>query len=120
MGEGAFTQRIGWAGALGLAAALAAGAALRLAWPDDIEWKNDEQWMFERTIRAGRTEPWPRLGPHMSVGPLNPSLSVWTFVGLGRLFGAEEPPQLARAVGLLSLAAIGLLIVFARTAVPPE
>jgi len=67
-------------------AAVLAGCVLRLAWPGVIEYKADEQYMFERSQRAGVSEPWPALGmPSGAGGVPNPALSVWSFAGLARL-----------------------------------
>lgn len=101
--------------------ALVCGAALRLAFPGDIEWKGDEQWMFARSQRVGRSEPWPIVGMTSGGGLPNPGQSVWVFVALARITGADDPRELARAVAVLNVAALGLLAALALGAVrPPE
>src|SRR5438132_9569757 len=83
----------------------ASAAALRLAWSGDIEYKGDERYMFEQTARP-LTDAWPRVGMASGVGIANPGLSVWTFLVLSRLFGANTPPGLARAVQITNIAAL--------------
>ena len=63
--------------------------------------------------------PFPRLGMPSSAGMANPGMSVWVFMGLSRLFGVDNPVSLARIVQLLSIAAIGLQIIFALRWAPP-
>ena len=41
-------------------------------------------------------------------------------MGLGKLFGVHEPPDLARAVQILNVLAILLLVVFIVRLIPPE
>ena len=106
----------GWT--LALAAVVVLGAALRLVWLRDMEYKADEAWTFTRTQEVGRGEPFPWLGMPSSVGIANPGLSCWIFVAVGRAFAVQEPTELARAVALLSIAAILVLIGFALTCVP--
>ncbi|HWG45406.1 MAG TPA: hypothetical protein VN688_21765 [Gemmataceae bacterium] len=108
-------QRRPWP-VLGLILALIAGAGLRLVWPQDIEYKADEAWTFEHS-RDGDL-PW--LGMPSSVDIPNPGMSLWVFVGLQRLSGAEDPPALARAVQCINIAALVLLAVFAFRHVPRE
>jgi hypothetical protein len=93
----------------GIALALLAGAALRLSWPCDIEYKADEAWTFQHSRDAEL--PW--LGMPSSVDIPNPGMSLWVFVLLQRLSGAEDPPALARAVQLVNVAALVLLFGFA-------
>src|SRR5438874_5009459 len=112
------TGGAGWGGwrTWGTAAAVAAvlvGAGLRLVWGDDIEFKLDELWTFDRVQFVGRTEPVPSLGMPTSRGSRNPGASVWVFLGLGRLFAVDEPPDLARAGALLNVAALAVLLAFA-------
>jgi hypothetical protein len=103
---------------LGVALALLAGAALRLAYGRDIEYKYDEQWIFQKAQRVGRVEPWPWLGMDSSAQAPNPGLSVWVFVALSRLAGAAEPPDLARAIQFLNVAALVGLVGFVARLVP--
>lgn len=105
---------------VGLAAALLAGIALRLIWGADIEWKADEQFTFEQAMRVGRDLPWPWTGMSTSVFLPNPGLSVWVFVAIARIFAVETPPDLARAIQLLNIAALIGLLVFVARAVPAE
>lgn len=104
---------------VGLAAALLLGAGLRLIWGADIEYKLDEAWTFQQTQRGARTEPFPWLGMPSSTRVLNPGMSVWVFLLLGRVGGAETPADLARAVQLVNVAALVLLIAFALRWVSP-
>jgi hypothetical protein len=55
-----------------------------------------------------------------SVAIRNPGMSVWVFLWLAKLFGAQDPPTLARGVQILNLCAIGLLILFASRGVAKE
>ena len=103
-----------------LAGAVLLGAALRLVWVSDIEYKGDEVWTFERTQHVGRTEPLPWLGMPSSALLRNPGMSLWVFVILARVFGVQDPHAPARAVQLLSIAAILVLLAFALRWVPPE
>jgi 4-amino-4-deoxy-L-arabinose transferase-like glycosyltransferase len=104
--------------AVGLVCALAAGAFLRLVWGLDIEYKGDEVWTFEHARQLLSGEAWPWLGMPSSVGLPNPGLSLWVFGGLQLLFGAQSPPELARAVQLTNVAALVLLCVLALRLVP--
>lgn len=62
--------------------AIAAGLALRLAFPNDIEFKTDERWTFDEARAALAGGPWRWFGMPMSVGGLNPGLSLWAFIPL--------------------------------------
>ncbi len=106
-------HRIPWS-ILGIVLALFAGAGLRLIWAEDIEYKADEAWTFEHS-RDGDL-PW--LGMPSSVDIPNPGMSVWVFVLLERLSGADDPPALARAVQITNVAALVLLVCFALRHVP--
>ncbi len=97
---------------------LAAGIAVRLAYPADIEFKADERWSFDEARRVLEGGAWPALGMPMSVGGRNPGLSIWVFVGLARISGAETPPDLARAVQVTNSLALLALVVFACLSVP--
>jgi hypothetical protein len=109
--------RMGW---IGFSAALLLGAVLRLMWGQDIEYKGDENWTFERTQAVGRTEPFPWLGMQSSADIVNPGMSVWVFLALGKITGAADPVALARAVQMLNITALILLAWFAMRLVPPE
>ena len=103
---------------IALALALACGIALRLAWPLDIEYKTDERWTFEQVQALLAGGAWPWIGMRTSFGPPNPGLSLWLFAGLGWLFAPQTPPQLARLVQGLNIAALLAFVAFARFAVP--
>jgi hypothetical protein len=103
----------GWLWAVGLIAAVVLGAGFRLVWVMDMEYKGDETWTFTRTQQVGVTEPFPWIGMPSSGKVNNPGMSLWLFLALAKAFGVVEPPELARAVQLLNIAALGLLIVFA-------
>jgi len=96
-----------------VALAIAAGIALRLSYPGDIEFKADERWTFDEARAALAGGPWRWLGMPMSVGGLNPGLSLWAFIGLAWIAGAETPPELARAVQALNCMALLALPLFA-------
>ncbi len=99
---------------LGVVLALVAGAGLRLVWSADIEYKADELWTFQH---SHDTElPW--LGMPSSVDIPNPGMSLWVFMLLQRLSGAEDPPALARAIQFVNVAALVLLVGFAFLHVP--
>lgn len=103
---------------LGLGVALAAGAALRLAWGGDIEWKGDERFFFDQAMRVGRELPWRWTGISTSVHVPSPGLSGWVFVVIARAFGVTNPPELARAIQLINLAALVGVAVFVTVSVP--
>ncbi len=103
---------------IGFAATVLVGALFRLVWVEDIEYKPDERWTFEASQRIGRTDPWPWVGMPTSVVLPHPGMSIWIFVILSRLWGAETPPELARAVQLLNIAAILLLGLFVWRGIP--
>ncbi len=94
------------------------GAVLRLVWVSDIEYKGDEAWTWEqvRAIQDGKA--WPLLGMPSSKKILNPGLSLWVFVPLATVFGASDPPDLARAIQALNVLALVGLVLFALLAVP--
>lgn len=100
--------------------ALAAGVALRLIWPGVIEFKADERWTFEQVQAILAGGAWPQFGMPTSMGPANPGLSIWLFALLGQLFGAADPPALARAVQIVDSAALVAMALVIRRAVPPE
>ena len=93
--------------------AVVAGIALRLSYPTDIEFKADERWTFDQVRAAMAGGPWQWTGMPLSIGGLNPGMSLWVFIGLGWVAGAETPPDLARAVQLLNCAALVALVLFA-------
>jgi hypothetical protein len=109
-----------WLWLVGLGLALAVGAVLRLAWVGDMEYKADEAWTFREVSAAVRDGSWPKFGNPCSAGPLNPGMSVWVFVLLGKATGCQDPTQLARGVQFLSLLAIAALIAFAVLLVPSK
>jgi hypothetical protein len=86
---------------------LIAGSALRLAAPREFEFKADEARMVElvRTARATGELPW--LGMPTSQGVRNPGMSVWPFVVLSHVFGADGfgLTQSVRMLNVLALAA---------------
>jgi hypothetical protein len=106
-----------WA-VVGLTIALLLGAFLRLVWVQDVEYKWDEFWTFQRTQHVGRDEPFPWLGMPTSYEVRHPGGTVWVFLALGRLFGVDEPTELARACQLLNVLALLLIVGFAYVAVP--
>jgi hypothetical protein len=98
-------------------AAVAAGFVLRLSYPLDIEFKADERWTFEQVGAALTGGSWLWSGMPMSIGGLNPGASLWVFIPLGRLFGADTPPQLARGVQYMNCGALIALVLFALRSV---
>ena len=86
--------------------AVAAGIVFRLMLPGDFECKGDERFTFHHLQPVLAGGPWPWLGMTMSIGGPNPGMSVWVFIGLGLVTGADMPPELARAVQLLNVAAL--------------
>src|SRR5581483_1063021 len=113
-------SRKAWTLSLGLAAALLAGVLLRLVWVMDIEYKADEVWTFLHTQDGDGMSDFSWLGMGSSAGPRNPGMSLWIFQILAKLGGIHEPTGLARAVQILSIAAIMLLVCFAWRCVPSE
>lgn len=97
-----------------LVAALALGIVLRLIFPADIEYKGDERWTFEQVQAVLSGGAWPSVGMPMSVGGANPGLSVWIFVVLGALWGADTAPHLTTAVHVLNILAIFGFVAFIR------
>jgi hypothetical protein len=108
-----------WAPLAGLALALIVGAALRLGFYGVIEWKADERWTFVHAQAMAATGVWPPIGMPSSVGAPNPGLSLWVFTWLMQL-GAKTPPDLARAVQLLSVIALVAFAAFGLFAIPKE
>jgi hypothetical protein len=103
---------------LGLGLALVAGVFLRLVWAEDMEYKGDEIWTFEHARATDLSREVPVVGMSSSVHVPNPGMSLWVFVALRALSGAETPPELVRAVQVANCLALILLVVFARRAVP--
>ena len=95
-----------------------AGITLRLAYPADIEFKADERWSFDQARTVLEGGPWPALGMPMSVGGRNPGLSIWVFIGLAWISGAETPPELARAVQVTNSLALVAFVLFVWLSVP--
>jgi hypothetical protein len=95
-----------------LALAVVAGVALRFLWVEDMEYKYDEAFMFERSQNIGVSEPWPAVGMPSGVGVRNPGLSIWLFVALARVTGADHPVALTRAVIVLNVLALVALALF--------
>jgi hypothetical protein len=104
--------------ALAVTGAIAAGAVLRLIYPGVIEYHVDEQFSFEHVRRVLDGGAWPSFGMTMSIGGPNPGMSVWIFILLGYLFDPQTPPDLARAVQLMNIAAILAFAGFALVAIP--
>jgi hypothetical protein len=85
---------------------------LRLAWGRDIEYKGDEASFFAESRRVQSWGDLSSCGQTTSVGVPAPGMSVWVLVGLGKVFGAEDPPALARAVQLCNIGALLALVWF--------
>jgi hypothetical protein len=108
-----------WGPLVGLAVALLVGAALRLGFYGVIEWKDDERWTFVHAQQMAATGLWPAIGMPSSIGAPNPGLSLWVFSWLIQL-GARTPPDLARAVQALNVAALLAFAAFGLVAMPRE
>ena len=93
--------------------ALVVGAVLRLSLPGDIEYKDDEFWTSGSVEDMWNGHPFPRRGMGASIGIPFPPMSIWVFLLLARLTGADDPIQIARSVGLLNVVALGLLLAYA-------
>lgn len=102
----------------GVVLALAAGVTLRLVWPADMEFKSDEAYTFQRTQRVGVSEPWPTTGMSNSANVPHPGMSVWAFVALARLYGADSPLELNSACMAVNASALVLLAIFVARVVP--
>lgn len=101
--------------ALAVLGAVLLGCALRLAHPGDMEYKSDERFLFERALHVGVTEPWPWLGLRSGVHIRNPGLSVWVFVGLGRIVTAisgQTLTPLRLALGVMTLNCLALWVLW--------
>lgn len=99
---------------VGLVCVIAAGAVLRLIWLNDIEYKNDEDYSTYYALGLDHSERFPPVGMPSSTGIPNFGLSVWWFVILGRVFGVQNPPELARGVAVCSILAMALYLPFIR------
>jgi hypothetical protein len=93
--------------------ALCIGIALRLVWAEDMEYKADEVWTFEQSRSTDFSQGIPWVGMNSSVDVPNPGMSLWVFMGLRALSGAEDPPGLTRAVQAVNCLALVLLAWFA-------
>lgn len=100
----------------GMAIALVVGAALRLIWPVDMEFKGDEVYSYERACAAGPSWQW--TGMNNSADVPHPGLSVWVFIGLARLTGANDPVSLNICCMALNVFALGVLVAFVARVVP--
>lgn len=89
-----------------------AGAILRLIYVEDMEFKDDEHYNFIQTQLIGRTDPWPWVGMPSGAFLPNPGMSIWVFVWLARIIGAQDPTSLAQGLQFLSWIGICLLIPF--------
>src|SRR5262249_27470875 len=81
--------------------------------------KADEAWTFERARDDDPRQGIPWLGMDSSVRLPNPGMSLWVFMALRGLSGAEDPPALTRAVQLANSLALVLLVAFVWRHVPP-
>ncbi len=99
-------------------AALVAGVVFRLFYPGAIEFHSDEQFSFDHVMAVLNGGPWPPFGMTMSIGGPNAGMSVWIFILLGYLSHPETPVDLARAVQILNIAALGAFVVFILRAIP--
>src|SRR5687767_14617862 len=114
----AAVQSIAPSARLFLLTAFLLGTMLRLVWIGDIEYKYDEHYLFQRSVHAGRTEPWPWVGQPSSAQFRHPGLQVWSLLLLGRLVSADTPTELARAVQVLNILTIAGLLLFAVYVAP--
>lgn len=104
--------------AVGLACALIVGAGLRLIWVNDMEYKYDECWVFLQTQPESRTHDKPWVGMESSAGVLNAGMSLWIFEAAAKVFGVDDPTELARVVQWASIVAMLVMVGFALWAVP--
>jgi hypothetical protein len=111
-----FSRR--WLWAAGLVSALVSGAALRLLFVDDIEYKRDELWTYHNAqeVAKGTAIPWTGMATSMRFR--NPGMSLWIFAAITKVCAINDPRELARAVQILSILAIGILVFFAWRIVP--
>lgn len=103
---------------LGITLVLIAGATFRLIWPADMEYKGDEIYSFEKTQHVGVSQPWPWVGMNNSADVPHPGMSVWVFLGLGKLINAHDPTDLNLACMGLNVIALLLFASFIATVVP--
>jgi hypothetical protein len=61
-----------------------------------LEHKGDERWTFALIEAVRRGEAWPTRGMPSSQNTDNPGMSVWVFLVLGQITGAQTPTELAR------------------------
>jgi 4-amino-4-deoxy-L-arabinose transferase-like glycosyltransferase len=104
--------RIDRATVLRVLAILIAGGALRLATPHDYEYKADEAAMVALVQEARTTGALPWLGMPTSQGVRNPGMSVWPFVALSYVFGADGY-GLTQGVRWLNVLALAAAVAFA-------
>jgi hypothetical protein len=97
-----------------------AGVLLRLSWGKDIEYKGDERYAFETVQATLHGAPWPEFGTNSSIPLINPKISIWVFIALGKITRACSPIELARAVQCTNILAMALLILFIARCVPIE
>ena len=93
-------------------AIVVAGSALRLAAPHEFEFKADEARMVDLVRDARATGDLPWLGMATSQGVRNPGMSVWPFVALSYVFGADAF-GLTQSVRVLSALALIAATAFA-------
>jgi hypothetical protein len=86
-------------------AIVVAGGALRLAAPHEFEFKADEARMVDLVRTARTTGELSWLGMATSQGVRNPGMSVWPFVALSYVFGADAF-GLTQSVRVLSVLAL--------------
>jgi hypothetical protein len=89
-----------------------AGSALRLAAPYEFEFKADEARMVDLVRAARATGELPWLGMATSQGLRNPGMSVWPFVALSYVSGADAF-GLTQSVRVLSVLALIAAAAFA-------
>ncbi len=93
-------------------AIVVAGGVLRLAAPHEFEFKADEARMVDLVRDARTTGDLPWLGMATSQGVRNPGMSVWPFVALSYVFGADAF-GLTQSVRVLSVLALIAAAAFA-------
>ncbi|MGZ4819020.1 MAG: hypothetical protein ACXVZJ_10370 [Terriglobales bacterium] len=103
-----------------LAVCLLLGATLRLVFPTDIEYKADERYSMSAVEQFRQSGAIPAVGMPSSTGVVNAGPSVWIFLLLGSMSGANNPAELARSVAVLNILALAILAAIALRVVPPE
>jgi hypothetical protein len=106
--------------AIGLAVILVMGAVLRLSFPNDIEYKSDESGYSEESNRLLHSGEWMWTGPATSINSPSPGLGIEIITFLRFVFGANSPPELARAVQLTNVVALLGFVAFAYFVAPPN